>query len=316
MPAINPDTLRKLRERRRLTLDQLAEESKLDKQSIHRLEKGKRGRVRELTLTNLAKALGVEKNRLIAPLADGDEPEAVSAAEVNKSQLNLRVSAQARNALLLASERFHVKPAQIVELAPFLFYWAAEKCLRQRKQRLDNISQQSAEISERVEAMVTELDELIDGALPLVSYWKDDELNEALVDEYADIAFHYLFGEFGGSPIADFLAQLASELGGEADFEGWESGSSPAYHVCKEEAAWLADGDAVALESILEGHAPLHELPREVWEDLRRGDGLILAEADEVEKIQAERRKRKEERVKWIREHSKRDPDGSPEAVS
>ena len=113
MVYITPELLKRLRKHQRLTLDQLAEKAGLDRQTIYRLERGRRAQTRETTFKKLAKALGVEPEDLSGPVPD--DQESVSASEPNKSQLNLRVSGQTRNALLLVSERYRVKPAQIVE---------------------------------------------------------------------------------------------------------------------------------------------------------------------------------------------------------
>jgi transcriptional regulator with XRE-family HTH domain len=305
MPFIEPKALKQLRKIRQLTLEQLAAKADLDKQSIHRLEQGHRNRARASTLDKLAEALDVDKERLTTPLGEGEEAEIVSTAEPNKFQLNLRVSGQARNALLLASARYHVKPAQIVELAPFLFFWVAEKCLLQRVERLVSLQKRNKEFWQ-------DLNELIEGPPP-PDEWKDS-IDEVLYSEEAAIDLHFLFNEFGGGgPIADFLAGLAAELGDEADFDGWDWGSSPAYSVCKNEATWLANGDETAIENILQGYAPLHELSKEDWEQLRNRDAFAPGDA---EKIKSERQQQAAKRVEWLRAHGKPSSDASSEVVS
>ncbi len=174
MARITPEILQKLRKHRGLTFDQLAEKSGLDKQTVYRLERGRRGQTRESTLTKLAKALRVEPEELTGPVSD--EQELIPAWEPNKSQLNLRVSGQARNALLLVSERYGVKSAQIVELAALLFSWSAEKCLRQREERLDGLRQRQSEISQEIERFVSDVSDLIEGPPPEIEFELDEIL--------------------------------------------------------------------------------------------------------------------------------------------
>jgi len=88
-------------------------------------------KARDETIERVARALEVDQQVLSgergAPAVQDDNEAAVS-----KLQLNVRVSTVARNGLNFAAERYGVEPSQIVELAPFLFCWAAETSLRQR----------------------------------------------------------------------------------------------------------------------------------------------------------------------------------------
>ena len=51
----------------------------------------------------------------------------------------IRIATSPRNALTLVSRRYGIEPSQIVELAPFLFLWAAEASLRQRRERIAEV---------------------------------------------------------------------------------------------------------------------------------------------------------------------------------
>jgi len=331
MARITPETLRKLRNHRGWTLDQLAEKANLDRQTIFRLESGRREQTRDTTIEKLAKALGTERD-VLTKAVPPDDQEPVAAWEPGKSQLNLRISGQARNALLLVSDRYHVRPAQVVELAPLLFNWAADKCLRQREERLDELRRRQSEIAQEMEEFASEFSQLIGGPPPPIAFESfefNDEMEQYLTNAEWAIQFHDLFhedeyGELGELvPIANFLAGLASELGDQAEFHGWDSDSSPNYTVCKDEATWLANGDEEALESILLGYAPLHELPKEDWKDLR--DALFsegapeirfLKDADESRAMVESDQRRAAERVEWLRAHGKPTADESSGSAS
>jgi transcriptional regulator with XRE-family HTH domain len=317
MAHINPEALKSLRKKkRRWTLDQLAEEAGVDKQTIHRLERGKGRQPRGTTLEKLAKALGVAAEALTGPIPD--ETESTPPWEPNKSQLNLRISDQARNALLLVCERYHVRPAQVVELAPLLFNWAAEKCLRQRQERIDILQQRESEISEGIERFYTDVGNLTGDHGPPPEIELPD-LSQFWINQDCGLSYRYLFDnsepgyeEFGYSaPIVDFLDELASEIGDGAEFARWQTDSSPTYSICKEEATWLAGGDEVALENILQGYAPLNELPKEFWEQLRNRNTVSFGtKSNELDKI---RQHQAAERVEWLCAHSRQDE--PPEAV-
>ena len=129
------------------------------------------------------------------------------------------------------------------------------------------------------------------------------------------IHFRELFNEFGHSgPLTDSLTELVSEIGDQAEFVRWYSSSSPTYSICKEEATWLSNGDEIALENILQGYAPLHELPNEFWEQLRNRDAFRLGQT--VKDVEALHRRQAVERVEWLRAHGKPVADGKSEAVS
>jgi transcriptional regulator with XRE-family HTH domain len=309
MAEINPKTLKRLRADRRWTLDQLAEKARVDKQTIHRLEKGQGRRARGTTIERLAEALKVEADDLVRPMSN--EGESAPTSEPSKSQINLRISNQARNALLLVSERYHVRPAQIVELAPLFFNWAAERCLRKRQERIEVLQQRESEISKELEQFSSDLGNLAGGQSPEIEL--PDYLSEFWGEQKAALQYGNLFGdhEYTG-PIDDLLDELVSEIGEEAEFGGWPHADfSPAYSICKEVATWVANGDEEAMENILQGHAPLHELPKEFWEQLRNRNAVSLADSD---KFEAVRQHQAAERVAWLRAHGRLDD--TPEAAS
>ena len=155
MKKIDQDILKRLRSAKGWSQEQLAENTKfqgfpkIDKQTISRLERGDREKTRGRTIEQLARALKVEPDVLTgeAPFPELE----VESEPIQKSQLNVRVSRAARNALHLVAQRYvGLEPSQIVELAPFLFCWAAEASLRQRRERLKQL-ENAAETTRKLE---------------------------------------------------------------------------------------------------------------------------------------------------------------------
>jgi hypothetical protein len=145
------------------------------------------------------------------------------------------MTTHARNALTLVAERYCLHQTDILEIAPFLFYWAAESSLRERRKSVERLSHSIDE-----DARASELD----------SIDRCDLFGEALKD----------------NPFELFLRDLAESVGENVSMDSFDFCDYPDYRICGEEAALIADGDADLAEQILEGSAPLHEVPKELNE--------------------------------------------------
>lgn len=275
MNRIHPEVLRAERERKGWSLKDLARRSRVDAQSIHRIEKGDQKRNRKKVISDLAKALGVSEGFLTG--ADSTPQTESKSADTDEtfseSQLNLRVSDGSRNALALVARRYGVSHAQIVEIAPLLFLWTAEKSLQQRRVRLSEVEQKYEELDR------------IGGAFPHLHARAFTNMNaeETLKAEADSIEARDIFGtqivdyghlpclrdnyeESEDNPMTMFLKELVGELGDVAEFGWWYSDSSPYYSICKEEVLNFVGGDKKAADRIHSGHAPLHKLPKELRE--------------------------------------------------
>ena len=265
MPEINPRMLRALRDRKNLNLDVLAAKANVDRGTISKIETGKRTNPRPSTLRKLAGALGVEAEELTSSHIDEAERSPLSP----KSQMNFRMANDARNALQLTAIRYGVRPNHILHLAPLLFRWAAEMSLKHRMERV-------TEIEGHLDALLgAEAPKHLSGVL--TDHWRGGEI---LDEERRSIANRDLFGEqvsddaVGVSyeeseqnPIAQFLNSISASLGDDVDFEHWSPHwSQPGYTLGKTEALELVGGDEEAAQQIVDGYAPLHELPKEVRE--------------------------------------------------
>lgn len=265
MTEINPSALRSLRDRKKLSLDDLAAKAKVDRGTISKIETGKRLNPRATTVRKLADALGVEPDALSSTTYDETELSPLSP----KSQMNVRMANDARNALRLTAMRYGVTQSHILHLAPLLFRWAAEQSLEWRRARL-------SEIEARIDALANApAPKHLSGSLC-------DHMNgwEVLEDERRSINRRDLFGvllkdeslgynyhEEEQNPMVQFLKTVAETLGDDVDFDHWSPRwGPPDYQLGYQEALELVGGDERAAHKVVSGFAPLHELPKEVRE--------------------------------------------------
>ena len=262
MNPIKAENLRKLRERRNLTLDQLAEKAGINRTTINRIERGIPVTSRNHTVERLAKGLDVGVGELTGP---GFEDDAESVFYANKSQYNFRIANDARNALQLVAERYEIKPNAILHLAPFLFLCAAESSLRQRKLALEKMHEKLRELfSLDVPAHIG------DAAF---NNWRGDDVLEA---ERRSIAAHDIFGSLtsedspadydleGDNPLVRHLIDMG-KASGLAEFDSWSPFMpQPHYELLQEAVEALTGGEHKATRSIIDGGAALHTMPKSV----------------------------------------------------
>jgi transcriptional regulator with XRE-family HTH domain len=293
---VDPVVLKSLRKAKGWSQEQLAEKTKagkqpkIDKQTISRLERGERPRTRTRTIKQLAQALGTDPAVLTG---DSPAPEFAPATSSldPRSQLNVRVASASRNALTLVAWRYQVQPFQIVELAPFLFVWAAEESLRQRRDCIAEV-ERAYDAALKVEKDIRHL------PIPNSTY-----SDEKIVAEHESIKCRDLFGnsiqeqdfldpafKFDSdteNPFAIFLSKLVAPFGDVANFESWSGSWSPQYRVCPEEAAKLVGGDRDRADEILLGVVALNEMPKEI-----RNPGMEKERAEWV-RVKAEEHRQK-----------------------
>lgn len=274
MRKINPGVLKRLRSAKGWSQEQLAENTKfegvpkIDKQTISRLERGDREKARGRTIEQLARALKVEPAVLTgeAPFPEIE----VESEPTPKSQLNVRVSRAARNAMTLVAQRYAgVHPSQIMELAPFLFCWAAEASLRHRRERLNQL-ENAVEVVQKLEREIFEV-----SFADLDTSERPDLLTEQIMRENRSIELGDIFGEFQQDdpdhyfdvnaidPFSAFLSNLVADFP-DISFERWFSEGSPSYVVCSDDVAQLVGGDPYLAALILNGSVLLNEMPKEI----------------------------------------------------
>lgn len=301
MARINGKILREIREEKKLTLSQLAEKAGMDAGTIHRLEKGSRlGRSRGTTSKKLAVALQIDEAVLSG---DAPKPLARHNPVVAKDQLNLRIDNAARNALVIVSRRYGVTQAQVVEIAPLLFFIAAEQSLQARRRVLSEIEDTKCKLEEIRNSVRHLPNEIVNWAQPYNPFEYDlvnierrsiesNDVVGKIIQSEAPIQPSEEWNESEANPFWAFINNMLTRLPGAASFEGWSSEDAPIYEICLADVTELVGGDTDAAKAIVTGDAPLHEMPKEI----RAGTPKSRAEwsrarADEVRKQADEARK-------------------------
>jgi transcriptional regulator with XRE-family HTH domain len=269
MSKIDPSVLKRLRASKGWSQDQLAENTKfgrnpkIDKRTISRLEQGKQTNTRGRTIHQFARVFGVELAVLTgeAPIPDGKRQDQPA------SESTIQISAHARNALHLIYERYHVRQWQIVEMAPFLFCWAAEASLRQRLSRIEQLERTCRTVKDQERQVEylrlsdsSDLEEKIEAEKVSI---RDRDLFGYQID---DAGFANFKHEWTENPFARFLSDLVEGFDDVITFDGFSSIDYPNYSVCPEEAERLVGGDKTLADRILSGIVALNEMPAEVRE--------------------------------------------------
>lgn len=253
MTIVDRKVLLEARQKKGWTQLELSEATKIDVSTISRIERGKPARVRGRTLGALAKALDVAPENLCR------------APEVERGTMKVDLTHGARNALTLIAQRYDITPEQIVEVAPLLFFIAAEQSLQERQERIAEL-RASTDALMRLQSGIPHL--------PLnMGIYKDRvSWEEVSIDE------HDIFGGAveGDEPdgynhtkqnpfvmfLRDKLARV-SNWARLAESIEWDPEFWPSYWICIEEAAAIVGNDPEATLAILRGEAALHEMPKD-----------------------------------------------------
>jgi transcriptional regulator with XRE-family HTH domain len=286
MKTIDPAVLKHLRNQKGWSQEDLAAKTKfpgfpkIDKQTISRIERGEQGKARNRTTQQLARALEVEPSVLT-----GETPmpaiDTRSEPETPKHRLNVAISTEARNALHLAANRYNISQQQIIELAPYLFCWAAEASLRQRRDKISQV-ERAYETARNIEQNLPHL------PVQEFAYAEVIAAERASIDSCdlfainirnGDVSLEGSFSRFSDldNPFAMFLGSLARDIGDVAVFEECSWDELPLYRICPDEAAHLVGGDQDRANDILNGYVSLNDMPKEL-----RGFAMFKERADWV----------------------------------
>lgn len=255
MPRINPTRLKHFRGLRRMSLDELADRSKVHKSSLHRIEKGGVTTTRDNNLNKIAKALGVSPEELTSD-ADPVVQDQRSAPQ-DKSQVSFRLENRFRNAFALVSQRYPVDPVTIVRLAPLLFVMVAEDSLRRRMKRLSALNAARAAYGPLPMYDSNGEFEQVEKNSILSRDIFGRQLEDGMTQEFFNIDSDFV-GQWNpfGAYIKDWFEQ-AGEAGGISEWD-WDG---LYYSICPEEALVSACGDESVAMALLDGTVGLHEVP-------------------------------------------------------
>ena len=276
---IDPDRLRSLRKKQKLSLVKLAEKTKrvnppgITEKTIQRLEATSQQNttVREHTIESLAKALSVELGVLTGelPLPESDDTPADNPDRV---QIGAQVAPKTRLAYDLIKRRYSVNATEIINMAPLFFVLLAEGSLAWRREKLK-------EVEEAYDHLM-KIDGFWSGGSAYLQHGMDEGAGgEGESIDKADLFGEHLDDDFMGTPFdasknnpfTHYLRKLAEELAasGVVDVDsGVLSLASnfkfPHYDICRDEIDRIANGSPDAKKALEIGFARLSEIPDEL----------------------------------------------------
>ena len=218
---------------------------------------------------------------LCGPDLDMQAKERADRPAEEKSQLNVRVSDRIRNSFSLLALRYSVTPSQVVQIAPFLFMWAAETSLQQRRDRMREFRDAETKMRDALPSYLDDAPRIDDELLLLEE--RSIRRRDIFGLELEGATHEFLDRDYGWRVcLSDALASLIPQMPDDVTFETWWLDFEPHYEICRSDAIEWLDGDAEAAEHILSGSLPFRDIPA----NLLKGSGS--------------------ERAAWIREEGNR----------
>lgn len=143
---INPDTLKKLRGD--LSQEDLAEKAGVSRKTISQIENGHRDpdKIRIVTVKRLAKALSTTPEELAAD----PNKDSVSEASMRRwgyRKINTYLHGDTALSLALVEQRYGISAKRQLDMAPLFIALLAEMSLRDRRQKLEDLSNAFEEYS-------------------------------------------------------------------------------------------------------------------------------------------------------------------------
>lgn len=274
MARINPHLLRHYRDKQNMSQEDLSRHSRIDKGTIFRIEAGRMKRNSQRVIADLAKSLKVESDKLTAIDVEG-LPAPEDSQLFPKSQLNVRVAPEVRNALALVSQRYGVSALDVIEFAPLLFHLVASESLKARADQLsalriarDVVSDFSGRFKHLTERMLSDWQAEEIEFLEEKSIAKRDLRGSTIDDDDSHTDARPF--DYDEDEINPFVIHLRERLAtvqadGQTDrLEGWYRSAGVQYEICREEAlAWFG-GDQDAADDLVSGRFCMTDVPKDI----------------------------------------------------
>ena len=281
---IDPDRLRSLRKKQKLSLVKLAEKTKrvnppgINEKTIQRLESTSQQNtaVREHTIESLVKALSVEPGVLTGelPLPESDDTPADNPDRV---QIGAQIAPKTRLAYDLIKRRYGVNATEIINMAPLFFVLLAEGSLAWRRKKLEDMEEvisrfEQIESELGYEMLGRELGYEILGDLIWEDYVESEEGSISKGDLFGKDLYHLSgnmpFDPSTNNPFASYLRKLADDLAildvvsVEPDVLSFGSPLKfPDYDVCLKE---LDSDEEIVRLCLIAGRVRLSDMPEEL----------------------------------------------------
>lgn len=276
---IDPNRLRALRQRKKLSRPDLERVSGITVRTIQRLENepDECKTTREDTVIRLAKALNVEPGVLTGEL-DMPDADKVPVVEADPVRVGAQIPPKVRLAYDLIKRRYGVNTTELINMAPLFFSLLAEGSLAWRLRKLEEAKEASGQLNQ-IDGywrggLGTGLDDAVYHGIAREeeSIRKADLFGKRLLDDPDNILVDRNFFDLSEeNPFADYLRKLAADLNipesvtvddGELDYR--LEFRFPYYGICDDELNEIANRSPIgraALESSLVG---LSEIPKKL----------------------------------------------------
>ena len=267
---LNGDLVRQRRNALGRTLDQVADESGVNRQTIHRIESQHQPQVRKRTADLIAKALRTEVSDLCVD--PQSSPEGATPAD----------GTVIKNAYWLVAQRYRIAEADIVRLAPLLFTLVAEDSLAHRKStvreweaRLKHAEDLAASFRHFPPALVylsNRCSEAMDAEIKSIKAHDlfGDRLYDALDNSY-DLPSDYSSDTH--NPFVTFLTNYASRFPDVALVWSIKPGSA-GYTVLKKSILEIACEDEEVSDALTFGPIRLSDIPKNLLDREKAADRL------------------------------------------
>lgn len=259
MDKLHPEALKAARTKRNWSQKQLAKEAGISSDQIGRWERSKEPRkIRTQSQEKLSKALRVPWEELTR-MPVRDEILARFDDELGRVQLNIRVHRKVRNALQHVCLRYSLRPADVIKLAPLLFFIIAEKSLVHRQANLEAMEEQLGQLECDSSAVARHL------AVGL--NFRDSLVDEALNSEHQSISQRDILGKHVqlensyqadpecSNPFVNYLNALMADIPiGLVDIDYFEWGGDIDYSFTDQtlQEATGIEGETYAEKTILD----------------------------------------------------------------
>ncbi len=274
---IDPNRLKELRQGKGFSRARLADRSKISQRQITRIENdtAATGNVRERTVTELARALGVEPGVLTGDLPMPDAgPHAHSSRGVSR-QVSARLQPKASLACALVKRRYGVGLTTLFNAAPLMFVLLAENSFVWRRER----AKEADEAADRLRKLGLGSWEFALGA---------QRAEDGAAAERASIEGRNVFGEdlfdnadwdegynrFEHNPFADYLRNLAAKIDdpdiveiGEDIHDSGALENFPWFTVCNGDLDRFSGASEKLNFALRQGLLRIDHAPEELWAD-------------------------------------------------
>lgn len=272
---IDSNALKQLRKDKEWSIADLSKRAKgVSEATIIRIENQQTKRNNASVFERLARALQTDQETLSGEKALPDAPDAKPGIE--KSQIRVRLSNEARNSFVFVASRYGVSPQKIIEIAPLLFHIVAGESLLQRAKMLADLEAKRSALESpeldfsHISGRLTDdirFDELV--SLEEKSIGQNDLFGLIIDgDQSCDDPRPYSYNHETENPFARYLArklEKLSELAGwQGNLDGIDEDFTSKFSICRPEFEAFCEGDSVAADLLIDGVIGLYEIPAEL----------------------------------------------------